>query len=80
MQKNECVQDFLPPLYSAFAAWDTINSRRDASHLVRWVEGKRGERPLTTPRCPSSKLVWKRAKSYCHLYGTRSYGQRQGVT
>ncbi|GFT12824.1 uncharacterized protein TNCV_5095511 [Trichonephila clavipes] len=60
-------------MYSAFAAWGTLNSRRAASPLVRLVEGKerwkgkRGGRPLTTPECSASKLRWNRAKSYCHL-------------
>ncbi|GFY35299.1 uncharacterized protein TNCV_796551 [Trichonephila clavipes] len=44
----------------------TLNSRRAASPRVRLVEGI--ERTLTTRRCPPSKLGWKRAKSYCHLY------------
>ncbi|GFU98528.1 hypothetical protein TNCV_3653591 [Trichonephila clavipes] len=26
--------------------------------------------------CPSSKLGWKMAKSYCHLYGAQSYDRR----
>ncbi|GFW80669.1 transposable element Tcb2 transposase [Trichonephila clavipes] len=43
----------------------TINSCRAASPLVWWWKGERGESPLTTPRCPPSKLGWKRAKLYC---------------
>ncbi|GFX98299.1 hypothetical protein TNCV_4909421 [Trichonephila clavipes] len=42
--------------------------RRAASPLVRLVEGEERCEALTTPRCPSSKLEWKRAKSYCHLF------------
>ncbi|GFU04548.1 hypothetical protein TNCV_1515971 [Trichonephila clavipes] len=44
-----------------------------SSHEV-WWNWKRGGRPLTTPRCPPSKLGWKLAKSYCHLYGAQCYG------
>ncbi|GFW70991.1 hypothetical protein TNCV_190821 [Trichonephila clavipes] len=29
------------------------------------------------PGCSPSKLGWKRAKSYCHLYSAQGYGQRQ---
>ncbi|GFX67530.1 hypothetical protein TNCV_3932721 [Trichonephila clavipes] len=46
---------------------DTINSRRAVSPLVWSVEGEERWSPLTTSRCPPSKLGWKRAKSYCHL-------------
>ncbi|GFX40812.1 hypothetical protein TNCV_3760361 [Trichonephila clavipes] len=47
--------------------------RRAASPLVWLMEGvERWEAPAQ-PRCPPSKLGWKRAKSYCHLYGAESY-------
>ncbi|GFU35142.1 hypothetical protein TNCV_933831 [Trichonephila clavipes] len=59
-------------MYSAFAAGDTLNSHRAASPLVWLVEGiERWEAP-DHPRCPPSKLGWKRAKSYCHLYGVKA--------
>ncbi|GFV58952.1 hypothetical protein TNCV_1804901 [Trichonephila clavipes] len=52
----------------------TLNSRRAASPLVWLVERvERWEAP-DHPKCPPSKLGWKRAKSYCHLYGAQSYG------
>ncbi|GFW90384.1 hypothetical protein TNCV_3509321 [Trichonephila clavipes] len=46
----------------------TLNSHRAASPLVRLVGG-----PWSPPGC-SSKLGWKGAKSFCHLYGAQSYG------
>ncbi|GFU69814.1 paired box protein Pax-7 [Trichonephila clavipes] len=47
-------------MYSAFAAWGIINSRRAASSEV----GGRGRRMGVPdhPRCPPSKLGWKRAE------------------
>ncbi|GFV65507.1 uncharacterized protein TNCV_1737441 [Trichonephila clavipes] len=52
----------------------TLNTRRAASPLVWLVEGvERWEAP-DHPRCLPSKLGWKRAKSYFHLYGAQSYG------
>ncbi|GFX76427.1 hypothetical protein TNCV_5090661 [Trichonephila clavipes] len=51
----------------------TLNNRRASSPLVWLWKRQRGGRPLP-PRCPLSKLGWKRAKSYCHLYGAQSYG------
>ncbi|GFX98335.1 transposable element Tc1 transposase [Trichonephila clavipes] len=60
-------------MYSAFAAWGTLDSRRAAKPLVRLVEGEeRWEAPA--PRVSLSKLGRKRAKSFCHLYGAQSYG------
>ncbi|GFX66225.1 hypothetical protein TNCV_341991 [Trichonephila clavipes] len=51
-----------------------LPSRQGVRKSSREVGGReRGGRPLTTPRCPS-KLGWKRAKSYYHLYGAQSYG------
>ncbi|GFV43229.1 hypothetical protein TNCV_2049101 [Trichonephila clavipes] len=52
----------------------TINSRRAASPLVWLVEGEKRWEALMTSKCPPSKLGWKRAKLYCHLYGAQSYG------
>ncbi|GFY16480.1 dimer_Tnp_hAT domain-containing protein [Trichonephila clavipes] len=57
----------------ALAAWGTLGSRRAANPLVRLVEGEeRWEAP--DPGFSLSKLGWKRAKSFCHLYGAQSYG------
>ncbi|GFU90290.1 retrovirus-related Pol polyprotein from transposon RE1 [Trichonephila clavipes] len=53
---------------------DTLNSRRATSLLVWLVEGVERWEALTTPRCPPSKLGWKRGKSYCHLYDAQNYG------
>ncbi|GFY01207.1 hypothetical protein TNCV_5076741 [Trichonephila clavipes] len=65
-------------MYSAFAAWGTLNSRRAASPLMRLVDEKeRREAPNPLPGCFPAKLGWNRAKSYCHLYGAQGYGQRQ---
>ncbi|GFV74343.1 uncharacterized protein TNCV_5127861 [Trichonephila clavipes] len=52
----------------------TLNSRRAASPLMGLVEGVERWEALTTPRCPPSKLGWKRAKLCCHMYGAQSYG------
>ncbi|GFV13120.1 uncharacterized protein TNCV_4070601 [Trichonephila clavipes] len=52
----------------------TLNSRRVASPLVWLVDGvERWEAP-DHPQVFSLKLGWKRAKSYCHLYGAQRYG------
>ncbi|GFW11748.1 hypothetical protein TNCV_1082941 [Trichonephila clavipes] len=60
----------------------TLNSCRATSPLVRLVKGKRGGSPPDSPLpgCPTSKLGWNRAKSYCHLYGAQGYGQLQALT
>ncbi|GFV22200.1 hypothetical protein TNCV_2674421 [Trichonephila clavipes] len=56
----------------------TLNIRRATSSLVKLVAGnERWENPDPPPGCSPSKLGWNRAKSYCHLYGSQGYGQRQ---
>ncbi|GFX28154.1 hypothetical protein TNCV_424811 [Trichonephila clavipes] len=52
----------------------TQNSRRAVSPLVRLVEGVERWTVPGYPMCLPSKLGWKRAKSYCHLYGAQSCG------
>ncbi|GFV62092.1 hypothetical protein TNCV_4108951 [Trichonephila clavipes] len=64
-------------MYSAFEAGGTLNSRRTASPLVWLVERVERWEALTIPRCPPSKLGWRRAISYCHQYGAPGYGSRQ---
>ncbi|GFX46488.1 hypothetical protein TNCV_4549271 [Trichonephila clavipes] len=54
----------------------TLNSRRAESPLVRSVDANERWKTLP-PGCFTSKLGWKRAKSYCHLYGAQGYSQRQ---
>ncbi|GFT58966.1 uncharacterized protein TNCV_185821 [Trichonephila clavipes] len=55
----------------------TLNSSRTASHLVMWVEGEERWEASDPPlKYSPSKLGWNPAKSYCHLYGAQSYGQR----
>ncbi|GFX60417.1 hypothetical protein TNCV_4076391 [Trichonephila clavipes] len=68
-------------------AWGTLNScmssrevggrEREPSNRKpsRMVGGgvERWEAP-NYRRYPPSKLGWKRAGSYCHLYGAQSYG------
>ncbi|GFT23755.1 hypothetical protein TNCV_3512071 [Trichonephila clavipes] len=49
----------------------TLNSHRAASPLVWLVEGvERWELPDHL-QVSSSKLGWKQAKFYCHLYGAQ---------
>ncbi|GFW96022.1 hypothetical protein TNCV_957371 [Trichonephila clavipes] len=56
----------------------TLNSHPAESPLLRLVIGEeRWEAPDSPPGNSTSKLGWNRAKSYCHLYGTQGYGQRQ---
>ncbi|GFW18369.1 hypothetical protein TNCV_1183971 [Trichonephila clavipes] len=55
----------------------SLNSSRAASPLVWLVEGVEKREAPDHPRCPPSKLGWKRAKSCSHLYGAQSYGKRQ---
>ncbi|GFS94776.1 hypothetical protein TNCV_4456581 [Trichonephila clavipes] len=42
-------------MYSAFAAWGTLNTHRVASPLMRLVEGEEKWEALTTPRVLSLK-------------------------
>ncbi|GFV92568.1 hypothetical protein TNCV_1374191 [Trichonephila clavipes] len=52
----------------------TLNSRRAASSLVRLVEGEeRREAPDHSHGVLPQHWGWKRAKSFCHLYGAQSY-------
>ncbi|GFV05295.1 hypothetical protein TNCV_225061 [Trichonephila clavipes] len=54
------------------------NSRRATSPFVRLVAGdERWKAPDPPSECFPSKLVWNRAKLYCHLYVAQGYGQRQ---
>ncbi|GFU74025.1 hypothetical protein TNCV_1641511 [Trichonephila clavipes] len=53
----------------------TLNSRRAASSPVSLVAGdERWETPDPPPGCSLSKLRWKQAKSYCHLYSVQIHG------
>ncbi|GFX76923.1 hypothetical protein TNCV_2257861 [Trichonephila clavipes] len=61
-------------LQLAIASWGILNSRRAVSPLLRLVVVERGERPLINSEVISSKLGFKRAKSFCHLHGAQSYG------
>ncbi|GFW31834.1 hypothetical protein TNCV_5040041 [Trichonephila clavipes] len=55
----------------------TLKSRRAASPIVRLVErDERGEATDPPLGCSPSKLGWKRAQLYCHLYGAQGYGKR----
>ncbi|GFW92990.1 uncharacterized protein TNCV_4209261 [Trichonephila clavipes] len=56
----------------------TLNSCRDASSLVRLLEGdERSEAPDPPTGCSLSNLGWNQAKLYCNLYGAQGYGQQQ---
>ncbi|GFT86828.1 uncharacterized protein TNCV_4164001 [Trichonephila clavipes] len=50
----------------------TLNSRRAASPLSKLLAGdERWEAPNPPLGCSPAKLVWNRAKTYCHLYGAQ---------
>ncbi|GFT11971.1 hypothetical protein TNCV_725761 [Trichonephila clavipes] len=65
-------------MYSAFAAWGALYSRRAASPLVRLVVGEERWVAFDHPQGVLSQN-WGETelKSFCHLYGDQSYGSRQ---
>ncbi|GFV59733.1 hypothetical protein TNCV_1908041 [Trichonephila clavipes] len=60
-------------MYSTFVAWGTLNScgaAKPSRKVGGW--GREVGGLCQPPTCPPSKLEWKRAKSYSHLYGAQS--------
>ncbi|GFX05674.1 uncharacterized protein TNCV_3197911 [Trichonephila clavipes] len=49
----------------------TLNSCQAASPLVWWVEGEERWEATDYLGFSPSKLGWKRAKTYCRLYGAQ---------
>ncbi|GFT19258.1 hypothetical protein TNCV_303641 [Trichonephila clavipes] len=58
---------------NAFAVWDTLNSSRAVSPLVRLGEGEDRWDAPDHPRVFSLKIEVNQAKSFCHMYGAQSY-------